>query len=94
MNLIDCLVFGIDIIEGEVWKPVLKLYSFTSNLSINKEFKYDLGKYFVSNKGRFLSNKKLTIGSVDCKGYSIVSIDANRFKMHQIVLQTFYPEVS
>lgn len=92
MDLIECLTFGIDVIEGEIWKPVLKLYSFTSDLHINKEFDYDLGKYFVSDKGRFLSNNKLTTGSLDCKGYSVVSVYDTRFKMHQIVLQTFCPE--
>jgi hypothetical protein len=85
-------VYNCDCLEGEIWKPVLKLWSFNSNLSMENLFHFKEGKYFVSNLGRFKRNGRLVNVKCDNVGTKTFSLQKHRFKLHQIVLQTFCPE--
>lgn len=77
--------------ENEVWLPVLKLYSYNSDWSRDKEYLFNHGEYFVSNLGRFKKKDKIMKGSIDYKGYTVVSLKRKRFKLHQVVMQVFHP---
>lgn len=76
----------------EKWLPVLELYSFDSQWNIVKKYTFQDGKYYVSDKGRFVRNGKIQHIKQDSVGTYTFSLDKHRFKLHQIVLQTFKPE--
>ena len=81
----------VDAISDEMWKPVLKLFSYYSDWRIKDEYNFEYGKYFVSDKGRFMCNGVIKNNKPD-SGLSIVySLQGKRFKIYQIVLQTFQP---
>lgn len=76
----------------EKWMPVLQLYSFDSNWNIVKKYEFQEGKYYVSDAGRFKRDGKIVQIKPDSVGTYTVQLDRHRFKLHQIVLQTFMPE--
>ena len=81
--------------QREIWKQVITLYSFDSLWNIKN--KYDIGnnnkyKYYVSNLGRFKRNNRILKAKPNYKQDIVYSILGHRFKLHQIVLQTFKPE--
>jgi len=80
------------ILQEEYWKPVLTLHSYTSSWLVDKQFTYPLGDYFVSNKGRFRNGNVVLNGQPDSRGTITYSLKGKRFKLHQIVMQTFSPE--
>ena len=82
----------VDAIDGEIWKPVLKLFSYYSNWKIKDEYTFKYGEYFVSNKGRFINRGKLKNSKPDKKLNIVYSLQGKRFKIHQIVMQTFQPD--
>lgn len=77
----------------EIWKEVTKLYSMKSSWELDLLYHFPLYTYYVSNKGNFYIKGK---GVVSLKpsnsGYIVVSLRGKRFKLHQIVMQTFHPE--
>lgn len=76
----------------EVWKPIKRLVRFNSKYEIVKEFYYDDGSC-VSNLGRvLLSNGKIAKTKTNKRGYVVVKLGNERFKVQQIMMQTFYPE--
>lgn len=76
----------------EKWLPVRELYRFDSNYHIVEGYKFPDGKYYVSDKGRFMKNGKIRTVKADAVGTYTFSLGKHRFKLHQIVLQTFRPE--
>ena len=76
----------------EKWMPVKVLYRFDSKYNIVEKFCFPEGKYYVSDKGRFMRNGKIRNTKVDSVGTYTFALDKHRFKLHQIVLQTFKPE--
>lgn len=78
--------------EKEVWLPVKKLYSFDSYWNIDKLYVFDNDRYMVSDKGRFMRDGKIQETKPDAVGTITFSLDRHRFKLHQIVLQTFKPD--
>lgn len=79
----------VDTIIGEIWKPVLKLFSYYSTWEIKSKYTFEYGKYFVSNKGRFIACGKLKNNKPDAKLNIVYSLQGKRFKIHQIVMQIF-----
>lgn len=76
----------------EIWKPIGKLVRFDSNYNIVKTFDYK-GTCFVSSKGRVrLPNGNISKTKPDKLGYTTVKLGNERFKVQQIMMQTFYPE--
>lgn len=79
---------------NEVWKEVTILYSFDSRCNIVA--RYDVRnkrcKYYVSSLGRFKRNDKILHAKPDKVGTITYQLNKHRFKLHQIVLQTFHPE--
>ena len=80
------------LIQGETWKPILTLFSYSNDWKLKDKFNFEYGKYFISNKGRFMSNDVLKTNKPDSKLNIWYSLQGKRFKIHQIVMQTFYPE--
>lgn len=81
--------------SDEIWLDVTHLVSFNSDLTINKHFYFKRGVYQVSNLGRFKKNNKVKKVKPDLQGTFTYVLGGHRFKLHQIVLQTFSPsEVS
>lgn len=76
----------------EKWLPVLRLYSFDSKYHITGVYNFKKGKYFVSDQGRFMRDGEIITTKADGVGTYTFSLDGHRFKLHQIVLQTFRPE--
>lgn len=76
----------------EIWLPVLKLCSFDSAWNITATYYFKEGRFYVSDKGRFMRDGKIRIVKPDGVGTFTYSLDKHRFKLHQIVLQTFRPE--
>ena len=84
---------SVDLLYGEeLWKPVLKLYKFNSKWEIISTKEYKFGKYFISNKGRFLNKNKISKMKPTKLGYFQVKIEGVIYKIHQIMMQTFFPE--
>lgn len=81
----------LNVVSEEIWLPVLELYSYYSNWKLKDKYTFEYGKYFVSNYGRFMSKNKIVYNKPDSKNDIIYSLDGKRFKLHQIVLQTFDP---
>lgn len=86
------LLEDIEYIDNEVWLPVLTLYSFNSKWEKVKKYTFKEGYCYVSSCGRFIHNGKLVSNKLNFKGYYVTSLLGKRFKLHQIVMQTFYPE--
>jgi len=80
------------IINKEVWKPVLKLYSYKNTWEIDKEYIFNYGECFISEKGRVYRNNNIVKNKPDNNYNVFVCLNKKRFKIHQIVMQTFYPE--
>lgn len=77
--------------EEEIWLPITKMARYNSNLEIVDVFYFD-GKYQVSNLGRFkLKNGRISKTKPDKLGYITVKIDDERFKLQQVIMQTFEP---
>lgn len=80
--------------QREEWKQIKILYSFDSLWNIKD--KYDISnykyKYYVSNLGRLKRNDRILKVKPNSKQDLVYSIGGHRFKLHQIVLQTFKPE--
>ena len=76
----------------EIWKDVLKLHSRNSRWEKVKEFVFPKGLYQVSNFGRFKRKGKIINCKPDSVGTVTFSLKNHRFKLHEIVLQTFMPE--
>jgi hypothetical protein len=76
----------------EIWKDVLKLHSRNSRWEKVKEFVFPKGLYQVSNFGRFKRKGKIINCKPDSVGTVTFSLKCHRFKLHEIVLQTFMPE--
>ena len=78
--------------EEEIWMPIKRLVRFNSKYEIVKEFMYNDGSC-VSNLGRvLLSNGKISKTKPDKLGYTTVKLGNERFKVQQIMMQTFHPE--
>lgn len=78
--------------EEEIWKPIGRLVRFNSNYEIVKEFIYNDGSR-ISSFGRVqLSNGKISKTKPDKRGYVVVKLGNERFKVQQIMMQTFYPD--
>lgn len=78
--------------EEEVWMPIKRLVRFNSKYEIVKEFFYNDDSR-VSSLGRvLLSNGKISQTKPDKKGYVVVKLGNERFKVQQIMMQTFHPE--
>jgi hypothetical protein len=76
----------------EIWMPIKRLVRFNSKYEIVKEFMYNDGSC-VSNLGRvLLSNGKISKTKPDKRGYVVVKLGNEKFKVQQIMMQTFYPE--
>jgi hypothetical protein len=76
----------------EIWKPIGKLVRFDSNYNIVKTFDYK-GTCFVSNNGRVrLPNGNISKTKPDKLGYTTIKLGNERFKVQQIMMQTFHPE--
>lgn len=77
----------------EIWKPIKKLYRYNSKWEIIKiyDFTNSKQKYFVSNFGRFKRNDKVSKIKPDNHNSYTVSIMQHRFKLHQVIMQTFFP---
>jgi len=84
--------FDVININNEIWKPVLELYSYKSNWEIDKKYCFIFGYCFVSSNGRIYKNKKIIQNKHDKRNNIFISMRSKRFKVHQIVLQTFLPE--
>ena len=81
------------IIKSEIWKPVLKLYSYKSNWKLDKKYEFEYGLFFVSNLGNFYGkNRGIIKNKPDLKLDIVYMLNGKRFKIHQIVLQTFKKE--
>ena len=80
--------------EREEWKEVKELFRFDSCCNIiNKiDVTNSKHKYYVSNLGRFKRDDNILNNKPDSTGSVIYSLNGYRFKLHQIVLQTFKPE--
>lgn len=78
--------------EEEMWVPVLQLWSFDLFLRRDKLYNFDRGHYYVSNHGRFMRNGNIRTSKPDSLGYSTYSMNGHRFKLHQIMMQSFYPD--
>ena len=78
--------------EQEIWKDVLKLHSRNSRWEKVKEFVFPNGLYQVSNLGRFKRKGVIAKCKPDSVGTITLSLKRHRFKLHEIVLQTFMPE--
>lgn len=76
----------------EIWKDVLVLYSYDSIWNIKDKYTFEKGKYEVSNLGRFKRRGLIVNAKPNNKNDFVYSLDGHRFKLHQIVLQTFNPE--
>lgn len=76
----------------EIWLPVKRLYSYDSIWNINNVYEFEDGRYMVSNCGRFMCNGVIKHVKSDSVGTFTFSLKGHRFKLHQIVLQTFQPE--
>ena len=83
-------VFNMDCVE--IWKDVTILYSFTSDLKKKDKYTFKKGKYKVSNMGRFSVNGKIKKNKCDSRKSITFCLNKHRFKLHQIVLQTFKPK--
>lgn len=78
--------------QKEIWKPVLQLWSFDSQHKRVKLYEIEKGRYYVSDLGRFMRDGKIIDAKPDKVGTKTFKLSNHRFKLHQIVLQTFYPE--
>jgi hypothetical protein len=78
-------------INNEIWKPILELYSYKSNWEIDRKYCFIFGYCFVSSNGRIYKNKKIIQNKPDECNNIFISMKSKRFKIHQIVLQTFIP---
>ena len=78
--------------HAEIWKDVLVLYSYDSRWNIKDKYTFEKGKYEVSNLGRFKRRGLIVNVKPDNKNDFVYSLGGHRFKLHQIVLQTFNPE--
>ena len=76
----------------EIWKDVLVLYSYDSIWNIKDKYTFEKGKYEVSNLGRFKRSGLIVNVKPNSKKDFVYRLDGHRFKLHQIVLQTFNPE--
>ena len=76
----------------EIWKDVLVLYSYDSIWNIKDKYTFEKGKYEVSNLGRFKRRGVIVNVKPNNKKDFVHSLDGHRFKLHQIVLQTFNPD--
>lgn len=77
--------------ENEKWLPVLELYSYYSDWKLKDKYTFEYGKYFVSNYGRLMINNVIVYNKPDKRNNIFYSLNGKRFKIHQIVLQTFDP---
>lgn len=77
---------------NEKWLPVKELVSFDSRWRIKDKYTFPDGKYYVSDKGRFMRDGKICFVKKDNVGTYTYCLEKHRFKLHQIVLQTFLPE--
>lgn len=78
--------------DEEIWKHISILVKFNSKWEIVDKFNFDKKDFWVSNQGRIKKNGKIIKCKPDNKGYTTLSLGGHRFKLHQIILQTFYPE--
>lgn len=90
----DCLEKMKDIPDGSVeeWRMVTKLYSRNSRWEKVKEYTFPVGFYYVSSLGRFKAKGKIKENKRDPVGTITYVLGNHRFKLHEIVLQTFLPE--
>lgn len=76
----------------EHWKKVTILYSFDSVNNIVEKYDFTDFDYFVSDMGRFRKGNNVKEVKPDSVGTKTYSLNGKRFKLHQIIMQTFYPE--
>lgn len=76
----------------EEWRDVLQLWSFDSYYNKVKLYTFPMGEFRVSNLGRFMRNGQICDARPDAVGTKTFCLHCHRFKLHQIVLQTFCPE--
>lgn len=76
----------------EHWKKVTILYSFDSVNNIVGKYDFTDSNYFVSDMGRFRKGNDVKEAKPDSVGTKTYSLNGKRFKLHQIIMQTFYPE--
>jgi len=90
----DCLEKMKDIPDKSVeeWRMVTKLYSRNSRWEKVKEYIFQNGVYYVSSLGRFMVKGKIKENKRDSVGTITYVLGNHRFKLHEIVLQTFLPE--
>lgn len=77
--------------KNEIWLQVLELYSYYSDWKLKNRYTFEYGKYFVSNYGRLMINNVIVYNKPDKRNNIFYSLNGKRFKIHQIVLQTFDP---
>lgn len=78
--------------QVEIWREVAKLCSRNSRWEIVDWYYFPKGIYYVSSFGRFKRKGEIISNKADSVGVITVSIKGHRFKLHEVVLQTFYPE--
>lgn len=80
----------------EHWKKVTILYSFDSVYNIVDKYDYSSCNYYVSDLGNFRKGNVIRNMKPDAVGTTTHTLTCNskkhRFKLHQIVMQTFHPE--
>lgn len=76
----------------EVWKKVTRLVKFNSKWEIVNTYDFSNEDFSVSNYGRMKRKGKVLCNKPDSKGYTTISIKGHRFKLHQIIIQTFCPD--
>jgi hypothetical protein len=76
----------------EIWKPVLVLFSRDSKWNLTDRYVFPKGLYYVSNMGRFRVRNKIKETKPDSVMTITYCLNGHRFKLHEIILQTFMPE--
>lgn len=76
----------------EIWKPVTRMARYNECLEIVRWI--DLkGMVSVSNLGNIKrANGTIPSTKPDKRGYVVVCIEHNRFRLQQVIMQTFHPE--
>ena len=78
--------------EEEIWKEVTSLCSRNYRCEITHWYSFPKGKYYVSNLGRLKRNGTIVSTKADLVGTKTIYMEGHRFKLHEIVLQTFIPD--
>lgn len=82
----------VELNKEEIWMEVKSLWSSNIFNEFVREYTFESGKYHVSNMGRFKRDGVISNVKEDSVGTYVYSLGGKRFKLHQIVLQTFHPE--